>query len=50
MAKNKERELSLDDTVTPAERTRIAEAQQLMKRTNRHYRPVPKFRGDCKDC
>lgn len=51
MAKIKEKVLSFDeDLITPFERTRFAEAQQIMKRTNRHYRPIPKFRGGCKDC
>ena len=50
MAKVKEKELSFDDMLSPIERIRLAEAQQIIKKTNRHYRPIPKFKGGCKDC
>ena len=51
MAKAKDQRLIVDEeALAPSERARIAEAQLIMKKTNRHYRPVPKFRGGCKDC
>lgn len=51
MAKAKDKRLTVDeDALAPSERARIAEAQLIMRKTNRHYRPIPKFRGGCKDC
>ena len=51
MAKVKDKRLTAEEeSANPSERARIAEAQLIMRKTNRHYRPVPKFRGGCKDC
>ena len=51
MAKAKDKRLTVDeDALAPSERARVAEAQLIMRKTNRHYRPIPKFRGGYKDC
>lgn len=51
MAKNEQKKIVInDDAGTSYERARIAEAELMLKRMNRHYKPVPKFRGGCKNC
>ena len=39
-----------DEAITPIESRRIAQALSVMKKSNKNYRPVPKFRGGCKNC
>lgn len=39
-----------EEDYTPAEMQQIARAEALLKRKSNKYRPVPKFRGGCKNC
>ena len=36
--------------LTNLERERFARAESLLRRTNKNYKPLPKFRGGCKNC
>lgn len=50
MAKTQEKALiSESDAVTLSEQRRIAEAEFMLRKRNKHYRPIPKFKG-CKNC
>lgn len=51
MAKNKQTRLGIDkNDLMPSERNAMAEAELVLKKKNNHYRPIPKFRGGCKNC
>ena len=51
MAKDKENRVAvIEDALNPLEQRRIAEAEMMMRKKNKHYRPIPKFRGGCKNC
>ena len=40
----------LNDAISIAEKERIADAFLVMKKRSKTYKPVPKFKGGCKDC
>lgn len=39
-----------EEDYTPAETRELARAEVLLRRKGNKYRPVPKFKGGCKDC
>lgn len=39
-----------EEDYTPDEMRQIARAESLLKRKGNKYRPIPKFRGGCKNC
>lgn len=40
----------LNDAISVAEKERIADVLLVMKKRGKTYKPIPKFRGGCKDC
>ena len=40
----------LNDAISIAEKERVADALLVMKKRSKTYKPVPKFKGGCKDC
>ena len=38
------------DDYTPEEQQFVSRAEPLLKRKNNKYRPIPKFKGGCKNC
>lgn len=51
MAKNKQTKLGIDtNDLLPFERNAMAEAELMLRKKNNHYKPIPKFRGGCKNC
>lgn len=50
MAKSKQEKVMQDEVaVTAAEQSRLAQADLLLRR-HKKFRPVPIFRGGCKNC
>lgn len=39
-----------DNAISMAEKERLEGALLVMKKKSKTYKPVPKFRGGCKDC
>ena len=39
-----------EDAINDAEEVRYAQAFVTMRKKNKHYNPIPKFKGGCKDC
>ena len=40
----------LNDAMSIVEKEGIADALLVMKKRSKTYKPVPKFKGGCKDC
>lgn len=49
MAKKRE-VIMQDEVLNPVESERMSRALSVMKKSNKRYKPVPKFRGGCKNC
>ena len=45
----KKRKLDMGDATSVAEESKYAQAFAVMKKKNK-YKPIPKFKGGCKDC
>lgn len=39
-----------EEDYTPSELGRLTQAEIFLKRKSNKYRPVPKFKGGCKNC
>lgn len=39
-----------EEDYTPSELRQFAQAEVFLKRKHNNYRPVPKFKGGCKNC
>lgn len=50
MAKKREKQLTEKDAISASEMSYIAEAALMLKKSNKHYKPLPKFKGGCKNC
>lgn len=48
MARKKKIDIAEGDNMQ--EQERIALAVSMMQRKNNHYKPIPKFKGGCKNC
>ena len=48
MARKKKIDLTEGDSME--EQERIALAVSMIQSKNNHYKPIPKFKGSCKDC
>jgi hypothetical protein len=45
----KKKKLDMEDAVSVAEESQYAHALAVMRKRNK-YKPIPKFKGGCKDC
>lgn len=43
------KKIDVEDEVSAAEESRYAQALAVMRKKNK-YKPIPKFKGGCKDC
>lgn len=53
MAKKRDKELIENDAISAPEMALLAEASFMMRKSNKHYKPykpLPKFKGGCKNC
>lgn len=45
----KKKKLDMEEAITVSEESRYAQAIAVMRKKNK-YKPIPKFKGGCKDC